>query len=441
MFKAISLILFLNFTFAVFLPATGSAMSIDEAVALALKNNPDLQSKQMNRMLSESDLSEKESRNFGKFEVIASYGHYNLPRTLAPLTPASIFSDPFAVPTTRDLFTTGIMYEVPLFTGFAQQHSVEIASMQRTMAGVALRLSEEQLIYNVKTLYVNILALQRQEEAQNQYCGALQALSDDIAHEVSLGKRARVEHLKAAADLENCRARVSQIRTSVKIVKATLSSLLNVEELASLEDISINWLLPEENDFDAAIKGLERYRYAEMEVEKNARLVEKSKADYYPQVMFNAFFGQNFGPNDNTNRYSGDWNNQEIWQAVVNLKWNIFDFGGRKSAGQMARIRKRQSEMEKLKTELDLKKFLVEAVAKIETSVEEYHSAQAELAITRETEKIEQVRFDNGAIPMNDLLYAKARNQQAVSRLISAEYAYQNAQFYLDYLLEDGKEP
>jgi len=136
MFKAISLILFLNFTFAVFLPAAGRAMSIDEAVALTLKNNPDLQSKQMNRMMSESDLSEKESRNFGKFEVIASYGYYNLPRTLAPLTPASIFSDPFAVPTTRDLFTTGIMYEVPLFTGFAQQHSVEIASMQRTMPGL-----------------------------------------------------------------------------------------------------------------------------------------------------------------------------------------------------------------------------------------------------------------------------------------------------------------
>ena len=103
---------------------------------MALANNPDMQRQRMNHTLSENDLAEKKSQNFGQFGLVASYGHYNLPRTLAPLTPASILSDPYAVPTTQDLFTTGIMYEVPLFTGFAQQRSVEIAVMQKEMAGV-----------------------------------------------------------------------------------------------------------------------------------------------------------------------------------------------------------------------------------------------------------------------------------------------------------------
>lgn len=95
--------------------------------------------------------------------------------------------------------------------------------------------------------------------------------------------------------------------------------------------------------------------------------------------------------------------------------------------------------MEKLKTALDLKKSLVEATAKIRTAVDEYRSARVEQGMTGETQTIEQVRFDNGVINVNDLLYAKARNQQAMSRLISAEYACLSAQFYLDYLLEDGK--
>ena len=59
--------------------------------------------------------------------------------------------------------------------------------------------------------------------------------------------------------------------------------------------------------------------------------------------------------------------------------------------------------------------------------------------MTGEMEIIEQVRFDKGAISINDLLYAKARNQQSLSRYISAGYAYHNAQFYLDYLLENGE--
>ena len=94
--------------------------------------------------------------------------------------------------------------------------------------------------------------------------------------------------------------------------------------------------------------------------------------------------------------------------------------------------------MEKLKTALDLKKSLVEATAKIRTAVDEYKSATAEQRMTAETETIEQVRFDNGAINVNDLLYAKARNHQALSRLISAEYTCLSAQFYLDYVLENG---
>ncbi|MCF8127710.1 MAG: TolC family protein [Deltaproteobacteria bacterium] len=420
-------------------PGLSCGLSLEEAVDLALVNNPDLKKQRMNRSLSEKDLAERKSQNFGQIGLVASYGHYNLPRTLAPLTPASILSDPYAVPTTQDLFTTGIMYEVPLFTGFAQQRSVEIAAMQKEMAGVALKLSEEELIYNVKTLYVNALALERQEAAQNTYVQALATLLEDIRYEVKLGKKARVDQLKAAADLENALAQESRIKTSIVIVKATLAGLLNVTELPPLEAVPVDRSLPETIDPGDAIPNLDRYQYAVMEVEKNAKLVEKSKADYYPQVTFNAFVGQNFGPNDYSNRYSGEWNNQEIWQAVVNLKWNIFDFGARESAGEKARIRKRQSEMEKLKTALDLKKSLVEATAKIKTAVDEYRSARAEQGMTGETENIEQVRFDNGAINVNDLLYAKARNQQAMSRLISAEYACLSAQFYLDYLLEDGK--
>jgi len=156
---------------------TSSGLTIEEAVTLALENNPDLQKQQMNRALSEGDLSGKKSQNFGKIDLVASYGHYNLPRTLAPLTPASIFKDPTAVPTTEDLFATGIMYEVPLFTGFAQQRSVEIAALEKEMAGAAIKLSREQLIYNVKTLYVNILSLQAQEKAQRGYHKALRPIT------------------------------------------------------------------------------------------------------------------------------------------------------------------------------------------------------------------------------------------------------------------------
>jgi len=422
-----------------FLPEASSGLTIEEAVALALQNNPDLQKQQMNRALSEGDLIGKKSQNFGKIDMVASYGHYNLPRTLAPLTPASIFNDPTAVPTTEDLFTTGIMYEVPLFTGFAQQRSVEIAALEKEMAGAAIKLSREQLIYNVKTLYVTILSLLAQEEAQREYHKALHRLYDDISLEVKLGKKARVEQLKAAADLENAKVKTQQISGNIRIMKTTLAALLNRDTITSLEKFSMEMPTPGETEPAKEVQELQRYRSAALDVEKRTKLVEKSDAAYYPQVIFNGFYGQNFGPNDSSNLNEGDWNNQEVWQAVVNLKWTVFDFGGRKTARQMAAIREQQSRRERLTTELELKRSLSEAIIKIEMAIDEFHSAETELALTRETEIIEQTRFDKGATDLNDLLYAKARNQLALSRSITTRYTYQNACFYLDYLLENGE--
>ncbi|MCK4708673.1 MAG: TolC family protein, partial [Gammaproteobacteria bacterium] len=369
----------------------------------------------------------------------ASYGHYNLPRTLAPLTPSSISSNPLAVPTTDDLFSTGIMYEVPLFTGFAQQRSVDIATLEQEIAGTALKLSREQLIYNVKTLYVNILSLREQEKAQRDYQQALQKLFDDISHEVQLGKKARVEQLKAAADLEKARVRTRQINGNTRIVKATLASLLNIDTITDLEDFSIDVVGFDDADYSGQINELGRYRSAELDVEKKARLVEKNNAASYPLVSFNAFYGQNFGPNDSSNIDEGDWNRQEVWQATINLKWTIFDFGLRKANSEMATLRKLQSQHQRVQTQLELKRSLNEAATKIEIAFDEYRSAETELALTRETVLIEQTRFDNGAIYLNDLLYAKARDQLALSRLISAKYTYQNSHYYLDYLLEQGE--
>ena len=357
------------------------------------------------------------------------------------MTPATMFKDPFAVPTTEDLFVTGIMYEVPLFTGFAQQSSVEIAALQKEMAGAAVKLSREQLIYNVKTLYVTILSLQSQEKAQRSYIKALQRLFDDISREFEVGTRARIDTLKAAADLEKAKSHRAQMASSQTIATAALTSLLNVEQLPELEEIKITIKQIKEGEAGstAQIQELERYRKARLEIVKSEKLIQKSNAALYPQISLNAFYGQNFGTNDNSNVNSGDWKNKEVWQAGVNIKWNIFDFGEQRSALQKARIARQQSLRDRLQTELELKRLLTEALTRIETAIVDYKSAETEFALTRETETIEQTRFDMGAGDINDLLQAKARNQLALSRFISAGYSYKNARFYLDYLLESGE--
>ena len=417
------------------------AMSLDECVDLALENNPELQKQRMGLELASHDMTEQKSKNFGKLDLVSGYNHYNLPRTLTPLTPASMVGGAAGIPTTENLFNVGVLYELELFTGFSQTSSVEVSALEQDLAGVNVKLSEEQLIYNVKTLYVKILSLKAQEEAQASYVKALRRLAEEVKREVELGRKARIDLLKASADLKNSVSQREQIGVNRIILQGTLSSLLNVEIASeSLQeiDLSATEIIPFQGRV-ARLDHLQRLRAARLAVVKNSKLVEKNQATLYPQIILNSSYGQSFGPNDDSNANDGDWENQEVWQAGLSLRWSLFDFGGNDAKIQKARTLVRQSRFEKTKVELELKRALEEAEVSINLAVTEYHNAMEELALTQETESIEQVRFDQGVSDINDLLYTKARNQMALSRFIGAGYQYKTACFYLDYLLENGE--
>ncbi len=417
------------------------ALSLDECVALALRNNPELHKQQLQLDASHIDISEQKGQQFGRLELVSSYTHYNLPHTLAPLTPGSIIANPTAVPTTEDLFTTGIIYEVSLFTGFAHTSSIEVAKLQKELAAAALKLSREQLVYNVKTLYVQILSLQAQELAQRAYVESLRQLYEQVSRELQLGQKARIDQLKTAADLGNARTAEAQISANISILKASLASLLDIDQIPPLAEIELTQeaMTTVDDDFSSQISDSQRLRSARLVIDKNARLADKVAASLYPQIVLNTSYGQNFGPNDSSHRDSGDWNNQEVWQAGLVLRWNLFDFDSTRSKMKKARIIEQQSRYEQTQTELELKRAITEAVTRINIAVNVYRSSRSELEMTRQTAAIEQVRFDQGAASINDLLYARARNQLAESRFIDAGYSYKIANFHLEYLLESGE--
>ena len=422
------------------------AITIDDAVTIALQNNPELQKQQLNQKLAHEDQLEIKGNNFGKLDIVSSYSHYNMPRTLSPMTPATIGSNPGAVATTEDLFTTALTYKVKLFTGFANTHAIEASALQKELVDAALKLSREQLVYNVKTLYVNILSLMAQKNAQTAYVTSLQRLYDDVSRELQLGRVARIDQLKAAAELKNGRARHTQLVADISTLKGALANLLGIEprevkQLGQLQDLELppEEILPVENNFSDHMAGLQRLHSSQLAVQKDNELAEKTRGALYPQVSLSASYGFNFGPNDSDNINSGNWENEEVWQAGLNLEWNIFDFGSNRSKIQKARIIEKQSRHERTKIELALKHNIEEAVIKINTAISDYDSATAEVALTQETADIEQLRFDQGRTDINDLLYAQARNFMAQSRSINAIYNYQTARFYLDYLLEKGE--
>ena len=427
-YKKLSIVL-LTFLLTAQLHAT----SLDELVQSGLNNNSLIKKTDLQIELMEAKKAESKAKRFGEVDVIGSYTHYNLPRTLAPIVPSAL-SPGSSVDTTQDLFTTGVQYSVPLFTGGALEQQVYIDNIATQMSQSKKRLSREELIYNIRSLYLTALSLQELQGSQEGYVVALEELKEKISYGVELGKRAKIEALKANNDLVKAMGDVAKTKSSLSMIKSNLEALTHYEHIDALEPLEVTVNSSSSSFEESNMEELERFKLQNLEIEKGAKMVKKVESSSKPQVGLNAYVGYNYDLDQ-----IDPFEQEQLWQVAINAKWNIFDFGATSARVQQAKIAKLQAITQKEATTEGFKKLFAKAKNEIETALANYQTKESQYTLLQESQTIEQARYDVGVATLNDLLLAKSKTQLALSQMIQSKYAYQNGMFYLDYLLERGE--
>ncbi|SFV50903.1 outer membrane efflux protein [hydrothermal vent metagenome] len=418
------------------------ATSLPELVRIGIAKNTLIKKSKLDIEYAKEGKIINQANKLGSIDLVASYTHFNLPRTLAPLTPATM-KDPVTasnVATTKDLFGTGVSYSVPLFTGFALTKDIEMSSISIEIARSKRELTQEQLVYNIRSLYLSILALKEIYHAQQNYVKTLQKLVHQIEDEVKFGRKAQIDLLKAQSDLQGNLSYLEVIEGNIAISKASLSSLVGVEHIDSIKPIRVSVTKPS-YAIDRLISDsdhLKRIEITNLNLKKASKGVDKSRASKLPQVSLNSYYGYNYGVNDESNVHSGEFDSKNNWQIGLNAKWNLFDFGKSDASIQKAKIGKMKADLDRRQALLDLKKSLTEASERIKQEYANYQGNLKQLSLTQKSEKIERVRYKNGVSTINDFLYAKSKTHLAKAKLIESKYNYQKGKYYMNYLLERG---
>ena len=408
--------------------------TLNELIGYATKHSTVVKQSQAQMELYELKRKESRVQQYGELNVVGDYTHYNTERTLAPLSPTSIGSGT-PITTTKDLFSAGLSYAVPLFTGFAQTRQIEIDSIARQMSQAKAKLTKEQLVYNIRSLYLSVLAQKEILKAQGSYTNALRKLTKQIGYEVKVGKKAQIDLIKAQSDLRASQTQQEMIRSNIEITKATLGALVG-KRVKRVSPLRIKVKKPHYSVSGLYKKAstLVKVEMEDMALKKADKVIAKSRSAKLPQVNLSSYVGKNYGEDI----ASRDWDNETLWQVGVNVKYNLVDFGKRDIGVQKAKIAKMEAIFQKEQTLLDLKKLLTQAVEKIKQSHAEYLGNTAQLRLSKKSEKIERVRYENDAATLNDLLLAKGKSQLALAKVIESKYNYKKSIYYLDYLMERG---
>jgi len=411
-----------------------SASTLNGLIEYATKHSTVIKQSQSQVELAKFTRKQSSAQQYGEVNVVGDYTHYNIERTLAPLVPSSISSGS-PITTSKDIFSAGLKYTAPLFTGFAQTRQVEIDKIATQMSQVKMKLGKEQLVYNIRSLYLSILAQKEIFSAQRSFTSALRKLTKQIRNEVSVGRKANIDLLKAKADLQAARTQEKILASNIETTKASLSALVG-KRVKKISPVRIKVKKPHYSIDRLYTKAtrLAKVKVEEMAEKKAEKMIAKSKASSLPQVNLAAYAGKNYGEDLATN----NWDDETLWQVGVNVSYNLVDFGKRDIDTQKAKIAKMQAGFQKEQMLLDLKKLLIQGVEKVKQNYATYLGNVAGLHLSKKAQSIEQVRYDNDASTLNDLLLAKGKTWLAKAKVIESKYNYQKSTYYIDYLMERG---
>ena len=408
--------------------------NLDELIEYSVKNSTIIKQSEIEQELSKLKKQESKVTQYGEVNIVGDITHYNEPRTLAPLTPA-VMASGLPITTTKDIFSLGLSYSVPLFTGYAQTIQIEMDEISKSVSAVKLKLTKEQLIYNIRSLYISILTQKEILKAQQEYSNALFDLKKQIQNEVKFGKKADIDLLKSKADLQSSKTKETILKSNIEILKASLSSLVG-KSIKKVDGIDIQIKEPnfEIVNLYKNIVNLSKVKIDDMSIQKAEKVISKSKSSKLPQINLNSYIGRNYGNDIGVN----GWDDETIVQVGLSIRYSLFDFGKRDIGVQKAEISKIEAKLKKEQTLLDLKRDILEATQKVKQSYANYSGNKIELELTKKSEKIENVRYKNGVSTLNDLLLAKSKTEFALSKMIQSKYDYQKNIYYLDYVLEKG---
>ena len=128
MLKKVSLLLFVCMQ-----SSSLFATTLEELIQSGLKHNSVIQKSDLEIELMHTKKIENQAKKLGSIDLVGSYTHYNLPRTLAPIVPSAL-SPTNTIDTTQDLWSTGIQYTVPLFTGGLLEEQIQIDRLSEKMS-------------------------------------------------------------------------------------------------------------------------------------------------------------------------------------------------------------------------------------------------------------------------------------------------------------------
>lgn len=405
-------------------PAGDDSLTLAEAVRRATEAHPSVRAAEAGTDAARARLEQAEAARWPDLSLVGSATQYQKPMVVHPIHGFTPGETP---PFDETLLQGGARLGYTLF-GDGRSARVRSARAAAGAGRAANRSTRGEIASAVADAYLAVLTRRRALEAHDRRVAALEAELDRARRQHEVGRAARVQVVRAEAELSSARAERVRVKSDLEVARRRLARLVGAPpgdvERRGVRAVSLaDTAVPGRGEWTRrAERGSPALERALREREAAAAAADASRSARIPDVEL----GGNW-----MDRGSADGNFLAEWAVGIDVSLPLFT-GGRVS-GEIARAEAeaRQAAASVEATRLRIADAVDEALSALEAARSRVEALDAAVRQAEEVARIEKLRLEAGRAVQPDYLDAEARLMTARADRAASEYAVVRARVEL----------
>ncbi|MBR2143070.1 TolC family protein [Anaerovibrio sp.] len=380
-----------------------AALSLEEAIQIALVNNPDVNITRLGEETAKAKLSQVRGANSFSWKASTSFSGAD--------------TSGIGWNTGNGTRLTG---SLPIYSGKINQNNIESAEIGIDIAKLTTQRKWETMKLEVVKAYYNVLEAKKQVDVYQDSVDKYQKHLTNVEQLYSAGSKAKIDVLRSQVELANAKQTLIKGQSTYDNNISTLRNLLYMDQQEKIELTDDFVYLPFEKDVsqcvDYAMNNRKDLLVDDYNLKQKELDIKNAKAGYLPTVdlSLGASWSKQVVPTGDNHDYT----------ATIGASWNIFDSGVTKG-----KINAAQAAYDTAKLTLDKDRSSVDlAVRKDYNSMREaekrFESTKEAVKEAEEDYFIATEKYKAGEGIMLDIIDAQTALSTAKQNYISAQYDY-----------------
>ena len=415
-------------------------LSLQEAVKFALANNENIKKASLDEKSAEFKI--KETKGSGLPQVNGTGQLNTFPALATQLLPGELAGQPGTlIPVqfgTKYNVSGGLELQQLLFSK-SFFVGLEAANTTRELYALRKQLSEEQIIYNVGSAYLQMLQTKEQFNTIDANFKRLEQLEKilDLQYRNDVATKVQVNRVTVSkTNLENQRQTLTAALDQQKNALKFFMGLPMDQDIQIADSATVlNNAVPVQDDASAILADRIDFKLLTTQKTLYSLNVKNIQSRYYPSL---SGFG-NVSTNAQRNQFNFFDNSQPWFKAVtLGVRLNVPIFDGFQRRNQM---RQAQIEVEKVDQDIQLltrntQMALLNANTQMKTSLSSIQAQERNVTLAQEVYRNTNELYKEGLSPLTELLDTEVNLREAQTNLNNERLKFQLAQ--LTYLQAKG---